>query len=184
MLHKIFHLPLNACSCKPRENVQNSFFSPQWGTVDAEIIVSYLIFLLLFFHFFFLFFLSFYPSQVRDVTSQTCCGISRVLFMFGLNLSISPGYCLKHEKRFKCVLIYEGVCLSSGVPNARLTRRLNPVTDYLIVPYHRRDIFSLQLYCPIGISPRENSDCLLLGMPAATEPRYPTYGACCVSEFQ
>ena len=38
----------------------------------------------------------------------------------------------------------------------------------------------LQLYCPSGISPIENSGCLPCGKPAATESRYPTYGACWV----
>ena len=35
-------------------------------------------------------------------------------------------------------------------------------------------------YCPSGISPMENSDCLPRGKPAATESRYPTFGACWV----
>ena len=35
-------------------------------------------------------------------------------------------------------------------------------------------------YCPIGISPTENSDRFSQGKPAATESRYPTYGACWV----
>ena len=38
----------------------------------------------------------------------------------------------------------------------------------------------LQLYCPNGISPMGNSGCLPRGNPAATESRYPTYGACWV----
>ena len=38
----------------------------------------------------------------------------------------------------------------------------------------------LQLYCPSGISPMRNSGCLPLGKPAATESRYPSYGACWV----
>ena len=38
----------------------------------------------------------------------------------------------------------------------------------------------LQLYCPSGISPMGNSDCFPRGMPAATESRYPAYGACWV----
>ena len=40
--------------------------------------------------------------------------------------------------------------------------------------------FSPQLYCPKGISPMGNSGCLPRGKPAATESRYPTYGACWV----
>ena len=39
---------------------------------------------------------------------------------------------------------------------------------------------SLYLYCPIGISPAENSGCFPRGKPAATESRYPTYGSCWV----
>ena len=41
-------------------------------------------------------------------------------------------------------------------------------------------IFFLQLDCPTGISPMGNSGCYPRGKPAATESRYPTYGACCV----
>ena len=37
--------------------------------------------------------------------------------------------------------------------------------------------FILQLYCPIGISLMGNSGCFPQGKPAASEPRYPTYGA-------
>ena len=33
---------------------------------------------------------------------------------------------------------------------------------------------------PIGISPVGNSGCLPRGKPAATQSRYPTYGACCL----
>ena len=36
----------------------------------------------------------------------------------------------------------------------------------------------LQLYCPSGYSPMENSGCFPRGKPAATESRYPSYGAC------
>ena len=38
----------------------------------------------------------------------------------------------------------------------------------------------LQLYYPNGITPVGNSGCLPRGKPAATESRYPTYGACWV----
>ena len=37
-----------------------------------------------------------------------------------------------------------------------------------------------QLYCPIGISPTGNFGCFPQGKPAATESRYPNYGACWV----
>ena len=40
--------------------------------------------------------------------------------------------------------------------------------------------YFLRLYCPNGISPMGNSGCLPLGKPAATESRYPSYGACWV----
>ena len=38
----------------------------------------------------------------------------------------------------------------------------------------------IQPYCPNGISPMWNSACIPRGKPAATESRYPTYGACWV----
>ena len=38
----------------------------------------------------------------------------------------------------------------------------------------------LQLYCPIGISPKGDSGCFPRGQPAATESRYPIYCACWV----
>ena len=37
--------------------------------------------------------------------------------------------------------------------------------------------YLLQLYCPNGISPMGNSDCLTRRKPAATESRYSTYDA-------
>ena len=37
-------------------------------------------------------------------------------------------------------------------------------------------------YCPTRISVMVNSGCFLLGMPAVTESRYPTYDACWVFE--
>ena len=40
--------------------------------------------------------------------------------------------------------------------------------------------YFLQLYCPSGISPMGNSGCLPRAKPAATEWRYPAYGACWV----
>ena len=40
--------------------------------------------------------------------------------------------------------------------------------------------FFKELYCPIGNPPMGNSDCFPRGKPAATEPLYPTYGACWV----
>ena len=40
--------------------------------------------------------------------------------------------------------------------------------------------YFLQLCCPNRISPMGNSGCLPQGKPAATESRYPTYGACWV----
>ena len=46
----------------------------------------------------------------------------------------------------------------------------------------KEKVQSLQLYCPSGISLVENSGCLPRGKPAATESRYPTYGACLVFE--
>ena len=42
--------------------------------------------------------------------------------------------------------------------------------------------YFLRLYCPNGISPTGNSGCFPWGKPAATESRYPTYGACWVFE--
>ena len=39
-------------------------------------------------------------------------------------------------------------------------------------------LYSLQLYCPNWVSPVGNSGYFSLGKPAATESRYPTYGAC------
>ena len=39
-------------------------------------------------------------------------------------------------------------------------------------------LYFLQLYCPNGISPMGNSGCFPRGKRAATESRYPTYGAC------
>ena len=38
--------------------------------------------------------------------------------------------------------------------------------------------YFLHLYCPNGISTIGNSGCLCWNKPAATESRYPTYGAC------
>ena len=40
----------------------------------------------------------------------------------------------------------------------------------------------MQPFCPNEISPMGNSGCLPRGKPAATESRYPTYGACWVFE--
>ena len=47
-------------------------------------------------------------------------------------------------------------------------------------PFLSTILYFLQLFCPSGISPVGNLGCLPRGKPAATESRYPTYGACWV----
>ena len=58
------------------------------------------------------------------------------------------------------------------------------LSEVLLFFFFFKKKFFLQLYCPNGISPMENSGRFPRGKPAATESRYPTYCACWVSIIQ
>ena len=58
--------------------------------------------------------------------------------------------------------------------------RISPVFLCLALSIFFLFFIFIQLYCPNGISPMRNSGCFPREKPAATESRYPTYGACWV----